>query len=137
MKKCFCCTEGFRNFSLFALRLAVAAIFIYHGWDKLNNIAGTAEFFANYFPAATFFAWVVALVEFVGGLAILLGVFPTMAAFLLAVVMLVALLTVHRTGDFKSMELPIALLGATLGIVGGGSGSWKVMKDDCACDMKK
>ena len=114
------------------MRLAVGGIFVYHGWGKLANIAGTTGFFeANGLPIAGFLAYFVGVVELVAGAALIFGVFTKMAATLLAIVMVVAILTVHL-GDIATGELAIALLGANLGLMAVGAGDWKVAKD-CAC----
>lgn len=127
-----CNEESMRNWGLLFLRIAVGIIFIYHGWGKLNGIEQTAGFFDKTgIPFAGFMAWVVALVEFLGGIAVLLGVFTRLAAKLLAIVMIVALLTAHMGGPWKSAELPIALLGGLLALWGIGGGKWQVTKKEC------
>src|SRR3989338_2044079 len=93
--KCPVCTPAMRDFGLFVLRLSVGVVFIYHGWMKLTDIEGTTAFFGSQgFPIAGALAYLVGLVEFVGGVAVVLGVFTKVAALFLAVVMVVALLTV-------------------------------------------
>lgn len=132
MKHAWCNEESMRNWGLILLRVAIAAVFIYHGWGKLHSIEQTAGFFGKSgIPFAGFFAWVVALVEFFGGIAVLLGVYIRFAAKLLGVVMIVALLTAHLGGPWKSAELPIALLGGLCALVGIGGGKWQVMKKEC------
>jgi len=125
-----------RNVGLLALRLAVGIIFISHGWGKLADIGTTTSMFENFgFPAAAFFAWLVGLVEFVGGLAVFFGFFVRAAAKLLAIVMLTALLFVHTKMPFSAAELPLALLGANLALFGLGGGDWVISKKDCTCKM--
>lgn len=132
MKFTCCSEESMRNWGLLLLRVALATIFIYHGWGKLNGIEQTAGFFGKIgIPAAGFMAWVVALVEFLGGIAILLGVYTRFTAKLLAIVMLVALFTAHWGGPWKSAELPIALLGGLCALVGVGGGKWQLLKNEC------
>lgn len=132
-----------RNWGLLLLRIAIAIIFIYHGWGKLSNIGQTAAFFGNIgIPFAGFSAWLVALVEFLGGIAILLGLYLRFFAKLLGVVMIVALLTAHLGGPWKSAELPIALLGGLIALWGVGGGKWQVTKNEClpwckACPVPK
>lgn len=124
-----------RDTGLLLLRLAVGIVFVYHGWGKLQGIDGVATFFGSLgIPAAALMAWVVALVEFFGGLAVLTGIYCRVGAKLLAVVMLVALLTAHAGGPWSAAELPLVLLGATLALAMGGAGSFVVMKKDCECN---
>ncbi len=118
-----------KNIGLLALRLGVGIAFVYQGWGKLSGMEGTISMFDTMgFPMAVFFAWLVALVEFVGGLAVIFGVFTRVAAKLLAIIMIVALLVVHTKQPFASALLPIALLGAILGLLGVGGGDWIVTK---------
>lgn len=135
--KCWCNHPQARNFGLLALRLAVGAVFIYHGWLKLADMPMAIEMFSGMgIPAAAFFAWLVALIEFVGGLAMVLGVCVKTFSLLLALVMLIALFLVHTSLPYASAELPIMLLGATLALHGTGAGEWRLMKNECACEAK-
>lgn len=137
MRKNWCCGENMAAFGLLALRLAVGAIFIYHGWGKLADMDKTiAGFGMMGFPLPAFFAWLVALVEFVGGIALVLGVYTKEVAKLLAIIMLVAILKVHLGGGFKGMEYQLALLGGSLALAGVGAGKWRLLKRESCC-MKK
>src|SRR3989338_975175 len=84
------------------LRVVVGIVFFAHGGQKLlgwfggSGIDGTAGFLQQIgFAGAGFFAWVLALVEFFGGIALILGAFTSVVAVLLAINMLVAILAVH------------------------------------------
>jgi len=62
----------YRGVALLLLRLGVGLIFVVAGWDKLMDISGPQAFFADLgIPLAGLMAWVVAIVEFVGGLMVL------------------------------------------------------------------
>ena len=136
MHKCWCNSEGFRNFALLVGRVVVGAIFIFAGWSKFQNVEMVTGMFEGWgFPAATFFVWVTALVEFVGGIGLVLGIFTRLWALLLAVTMLVALLAVHvpQGHDFKeSMQLPLVLLAVNLVLSSIGGGDWKVWSKECS-----
>ncbi len=119
-----------KTWGLFALRLAVGLLFVYHGWQKLGNMDQTIGMFVVLnFPLAAFFAYLVAFVEFLGGIAILVGYRIRFASKLLAITMLMALLVVHVKGPFASAELAIALLGSTLALAGVGGGKWQLAQD--------
>lgn len=134
MKNCFLCKPFMRDLGLFLLRVAVAVIFISHGWDKLNDIQGTASFFGGSgIPMPEFMAYLVGLVELLGGIGVLLGVYTKIWASLLAVVMVVALLSVHLSAPATG-QLALALLGGNLALVGVGAGKWSLWKDCFCCD---
>lgn len=108
----------YKKYATLILRLVVAYVFIVHGWGKLTGIAGTAGFFGKLgIPAAALFAWVVALVEFGGGILVLVGIFTRVSALLLAVTMVVAIL-VHEGG----FELELTLLGMSVALMLLGNG---------------
>jgi len=126
-----------KNLGLFLLRVAVGAVFIYHGWLKLSDIALTTTFFDSVgIPIPVFFAWLVGLVEFVGGIALVLGVWVHTFALLLAVNMLVALLVVHLGAPWSAAELPVVLFGAMVALMGVGAGDWRLVKKECVCQMR-
>lgn len=132
----WCCGNPklWKNCGLLALRIAVGAIFIYNGYAKLTHVDLISGAFASWgYPYPVFFTYLVGLIEFFGGLAVLLGIYTRIAAKFLAFDMLMALLTVHwRLGQsFQEWELPLALLGASLALVGLGAGHWRVMQNDC------
>lgn len=136
--KCFCTHAQAKNFGLLMLRFALGAVLIYHGWLKLSDIASTTMFFDGAgIPLAGFFAWIVGLVEFLGGLAFVLGVQTQTFAVLVSVTMVVALLTVHTSAPYAMAELPIMVLGGALALHGLGAGDWRLMKNECVCQMKK
>ena len=135
-KKQWCSPEHMKSVGLIALRLALGIVFIRHGWMKLTAMDGVVQMVANIgFFAPTFWAWVLALVEFVGGIMVLVGFFPKLAAKFLIIDMVVALLLVHAQMPYQSAELPIALLGGLLALLGAGAGNWVVSKKDCTCGI--
>ena len=126
--------EGFthlESWGITILRVVVGIVFLAHGGQKLfvwgfGNVAG---FFAQVgIPAPMLTAVVVTMVEFLGGLALLLGLFTRWAAIPLAVNMLGAFLTVHAKGGFflpNGFEFVLTLLAANvaLGFLGSGAAS--------------
>lgn len=109
------------------IRIAVGLIFIVAGWGKLTGIDGTTEFFGGLgIPAPALMAWVVALVEFVGGLMILAGAYIRIPAILLAVIMIVAILTTKLDADsvFRAMRLDLSLLLMSISLYLTGPGSY-------------
>ncbi|MEX2603827.1 MAG: DoxX family protein, partial [Gracilimonas sp.] len=89
-----------KDIAVLLLRIGVGVIFVVSGWGKLSGIEGVQQFFGNIgIPLAGFMAWVVALVEFVGGLMVLVGYKVEVPGILLAITMLVAIFTVKMGGD--------------------------------------
>ncbi|MEX0639016.1 MAG: DoxX family protein [Balneolaceae bacterium] len=115
------------DLAILLLRIGVGLIFILAGWGKLNGIEGVQGFFANVgIPLAGMMAWVVALVEFVGGLMVLTGTKIRIPAVLLAIVMVVAILTVKLDGGWDGMRIDVMLLVTTLALSILGSGAYSV-----------
>ena len=113
---------------LLALRIGVGAIFIFSGWMKVSDLAGTVAFFGT-IGFAPFWAYLVAFVEFLGGIAVLLGVYTRIAAGLLAVVMLVASYKLLATPQM--MIAPVSLLFSTIALKLAGGGTYSLMRHSC------
>lgn len=115
------------SLGLFVLRVSVAVIFISSGWQKLDGgMEGFTGAVAGLgFPAAAFFAYAAALVEFVGGIAILLGIGTRVFAGLIAIVMLVAFFGAHD-GSLTAGRMAFALLGSSIALACIGAGSWAI-----------
>jgi putative oxidoreductase len=111
------------------VRVAVGIVFLAHGAQKLFVIgpAGVAHMFQGAgIPLPQASAAVVTLVEFAGGIALVLGVGARWAAILLAIVMAVAIGKVHLHAGFfgpRGFEFPLTLLIANLAIALAGPGS--------------
>ena len=100
------------------LRLIVGYGFMEHGFAKL---AKGPDAFASILqaigvPAPHFMAWSTILVEILGGLAVMLGAFVTLASLPMAAVLLVAMFTVHLPYGFSSIKLnAVTAAGAQFG----------------------
>jgi putative oxidoreductase len=108
------------------LRLALALIFIYHGYPKLVRAdAGMREFFMQHgFPG--YFVGLAGILECIGGGLLLIGLFTRPAALLLAAEMGIAIWRVKMVhGVFAvneyQFELALAAASAALATVGAGS----------------
>ena len=115
------------DLALLLLRIVVGVIFVLAGWGKLTGIEGVQGFFADIgIPLAGLMAWVVALVEFAGGLMVLVGVWIRYPSILLAFIMVVAILTTKLGQDFNAYRLDLVLLAASAALALVGSGKFSV-----------
>lgn len=120
------------DWGLLFVRIPVGLTFIYHGSQKVfGGIPGFADYLAQLqIPAPSFFAYVVALVEFLGGLCVLLGFLtPVLSAFLI-VDLLVAIATVHLPSglDFTKggFEPHLAWIGILICLILAGPGRYSI-----------
>lgn len=115
------------------LRLALAAVFIAHGAQKvLGSFSGPGLAKFTSFPAPFSFmrpGWLwmgaAALAELIGGALLLLGLLTRVGAFLIACVMLAAIIGVHwKVGFFApgGFEYPLSLLAMCLALLISGGG---------------
>jgi putative oxidoreductase len=109
------------------LRLALGVVMVVHGADKVGGVAGFAGFLDSMgIPVAIVFAWIVTVVELVGGLLILAGVFTRYVALLFAVDMAVATVLVHLPNGFSASDggyeltLVLFLVAIALALQGAG-----------------
>lgn len=101
------------EWSAFVLRLVIGGGFIAHAYAKLSRgpDAFAAILHALLVPAPHVMEWLTILVELLGGLAVLLGGFISVASVPLAAVLVVAMLTVQWHYGFNTIKL-IALTAA-------------------------
>lgn len=121
------------NWFTLPLRLALAAVFIAHGAQKVLGSwqgPGFSKFIS--FPAPYAFmkpSWLwmgaAALSELIGGVLLLLGLLTRVGAFFLACTMFVAVMGVHWPVFFsanKGFEYPLSLLAMSLALLISGGG---------------
>ena len=99
--------KSWSAWAMLPLRLIIGFGFMAHGYAKLSR---GPEGFAKILqtlgaPAPSLMAWVTALVEFFGGFGLLAGAFVAIVSIPLAVIMLVAMFTVHLPYGFSSINL--------------------------------
>ena len=103
------------------LRLIVGYGFIEHGYSKL---ARGPEHFATILqalgvPSPEIMAWATICVELLGGFAVLIGAFVTLASIPMTIVLLTAMFSIHIHYGFSSIKLlAVTPAGAQFGPVG-------------------
>jgi len=116
-----------RDLALLLLRIGVGVVFIVAGWSKLTGIGGVQGFFGDIgIPLAGLMAWVVAIVEFFGGLMVLTGYKIRIPTILLAIVMVTSTLTVKLAQGWNPMRLDLMLLLMNLSLFFSGSGRYSI-----------
>jgi len=110
-------------YAAFFMRLAVGFVFFQHGLVKFHNgIPAVAGFLHGIgFPFASFFAVILIIVETIGAICVVLGIFTRIWAACMAIEMLVAILAVQlpRGGNF---ELEGLLFAGAITLVALGDG---------------
>ena len=127
------------SFSALVLRLVLGIVFIAHGYPKLFKKDFGPKGFSGFLqtigvPAPLFFAYVVGIVEFFGGLLLIIGLGTRLAALFIAMSLLVAIWKVKfKTGLVSRVmeggwvggyELDLALLAMAFVLVILGSGKF-------------
>lgn len=124
------------DWSLLALRIIIAAIFLYHGWQKIQMwMDGQTS------PLMM----VLSIVEPVAAILILIGYFTRWAALVLAVVMVGAIIF-KATGQLGQVitfatptgpgwEFDLSILGGLLALAGVGAGCLALECKECRTGM--
>ena len=118
------------GWSLALLRVVLGIIFLYHGYLKLfvsGGFTGTANFLASLgVPVPLYSALLVSVVEFAGGLFLILGVVTRWSSALLLADMVVALFLVHlKNGLLVSkggFEFVLVLIAGLAVVFANGAG---------------
>jgi putative oxidoreductase len=114
------------------LRIAVGCTFVAHGYMKLFvwGIGGTTNAFAGMgVPVPTLTAPLVGVLEFFGGVALIVGVLTRLVALGMAIDMLVAILLVRIKGGFfapNGAEFEILLFAASVALAVAGAGALSI-----------
>ncbi|MGB7023490.1 MAG: DoxX family protein [Candidatus Acidiferrales bacterium] len=119
--------EKLKPLALLFLRLGLGIIFIYHGFPKLFTHTHQAlqQFPHMGFPP--YFAYISGIVEFFGGVLLIVGLFTRIAALLLAGEMAIAIVRVHlpQGGPMavSNYQFPLAVAVAAFTLVAVGAGA--------------
>ena len=134
------------RYGLAILRVVLGIAMIVHGWSKLSGgVDNVAGFFGGVLgiPAPGLMAWVVTIVELVGGILLVVGFLSQIARILIALDMLGAILfayllrgapVIAENGQQISWEKEAVFAAAALCIALAGPGAWSV--DDVVAENR-
>jgi putative oxidoreductase len=124
------------RYGLAILRIVLGIAMLVHGWSKLSGgVDNVAGFFGGMLgiPAPGLMAWVVTIVELVGGILLVVGFLTQIAGLLIALDMLGAILFAYllRGAPFIengqiSWEKEAVFAAAALCLALSGPGAWSV-----------
>ena len=121
------------HLAIFLVRLALALVFLVHGIGKLSHMDSTIAFFGS-LGIGAFFAYVIAILEVLGGISMLLGVFTSYFGMVLAGIMVFAIALVKSRIGFLASEMEVVLLLAAASVIFSGPGSISLGKRMHGCD---
>lgn len=140
-------TTIWKDWAPIPLRLIVGYGFLAHGLAKLERGPEhfTAILAALHMPLPALLSWATIAVEIVSGIAVLAGLFIALWSVPMAIVLLVAIVTVHLPNGFSSIKLmavdgagahfgqpgyetDLLYLAGLAALVMGGSGPWALDK---------
>lgn len=118
------------------IRLILGIVFMIHGSQKLfgafegPGMAGTVGMMDHLgVHPALFWAWVVALSEFLGGLGVFVGFLTGLASLAIVVDMIVAVALIHGHNGFfnpKGFEYNLALIAMGISLIISGPGKLSI-----------
>jgi len=114
----------FGNWTIFVLRVVLGLILMRHGLPKLKDLKGTGSWFDSIgFRPGGFWALAAGVVEFVGGIAIILGFLTQAIALLVALQFIVILFGFKKSKMFgKESEIDWLILTIALALAALGGG---------------
>jgi putative oxidoreductase len=137
--------KNYRQTAPLFLRLIIGFGFMAHGWAKLSRGPGGFEKLLTQLnvPFPHLMSWITPLVEVFGGAAIFLGVFVSITAVPLIIIMMVAMFGIHIHYGFSSIktigltpqgplfgppgyEICLLYIGGLIALLISGSGKFSV-----------
>ncbi len=113
------------------IRIGLAVLFAFTGYMKVTNVDGMTQFFASLgFPAAQAFVWLAIVLELVGAVFLLLGLWTRATAMVLTLLLAIAITTGYLI-PWDASKLPMLMnhwpmLAGTLSLVFSGPGKLSI-----------
>jgi uncharacterized membrane protein YphA (DoxX/SURF4 family) len=109
---------------LLLTRIILGAVMVYHGWPKIKDLKANGSNFTQMgFKPGIFWGTIVAIVEFFGGLGMLIGLYSEIAAILFGLQMIVGTIWQIKIGKkFPDYSVDLQLLVLCLVILTFGPG---------------
>ena len=130
------------SFAPLIARLTLGLVMFPHGaqkalgWFGGYGFSGTMNFFTGQMHIPALLAFLAIAAEFAGSIGLIAGFFSRVSAFGIAVVMLVATLTVHASNGFfmnwsgnqkgEGFEYHLLAIGLELVVILAGAGKWSI-----------
>jgi len=128
--------ENLASWAALMLRVGGGIVFMAHGFPKLLRTEKKPEVGRTRlkdaieklgFPYPLFFAYVVAAMEFLGGIFLVLGLFTPWVSLILAIVMLFATFWMQKIHGFElGADFPFALLFMMIALIFLGGGQFSL-----------
>ncbi len=125
--------DKLRDVAPLALRLALGAIFAWHGYDKVfvKGMPAIAGFLGSLgFPMPQVFAYILGYGELIFGLLLVFGLLTALSARFMLIIALVAFFTVHMGNGFAvssgGYEFIVLIGAAALSLTVSGAGKYSL-----------
>jgi putative oxidoreductase len=115
------------DLTLLFVRVALAVIFIHHGYDKMINMNETISLF-NSLGFGVYWAYIATIAELLGGILVLFGFFVNIIGYIFAVDMFAVIYVVKQYNGFSNFELEFVLLICSLAFAIFGTGKYSLQE---------
>lgn len=116
------------EWSIFFARIILGLIMIIHGWPKIKDIKGTAEWMSvNGFKPGIFWSVIVSLLEFIGGTFLIFGFLTQYISLLLLIQFFVIIIwKIIKHQSFSTFETDLLILAILLILLLNGGGKLSI-----------
>lgn len=127
------CSAKYADFGPLVLRVALGAIFVYHGYDKVfvkGTPAITGFMTSLGLPLPTLMAYLLSYGELVGGILLILGLLTYWVSIVDMIIAAVAFVTVHMANGFSAgqggYEFIMLIFAAAFALFVSGAGKYSL-----------